>query len=53
MIVTRLNDLYFPQGNEHGEYFESYYRATNQKGNTAYGRTAALAIANLKDYSKC
>lgn len=53
MIVIRLNDLYFPQGNEHGEYFEPYYRATDRWGNKAYGRTAALAIANLQDYSKC
>jgi hypothetical protein len=48
MTITKLNDLYFPQGNEHGEYYEAYYKAVDSAGRIAYGRTPALAIANLQ-----
>lgn len=40
---TRLNDLYFPQGNEKGEYYEPYWKATIEDNN-GYGATQELAV---------
>ena len=45
--VTRGNDLYFPKGNEFGEYYEPLYIA-EKDGKTAHGRTPEEAIKNLK-----
>lgn len=41
-IIERLNDLYFPQGNEYGESYEPYYRATAQDV-AGYGSTPQAA----------
>lgn len=48
MSIIKLNDLYFPQGNELGQYFEPYYKATDDKGNTGYGNSPINAIQNIK-----
>lgn len=40
--VVRLNDLYFPKGNEHGRHWEEYYRAMTQVV-TQYGPTMLIA----------
>ena len=48
MTIIKLNDLYFPHGNEHGENFETYYKVIDRWGNIAYGQTAAIAILKLK-----
>ena len=43
ITVIRCNDLFFPQGNEHGDYWEPYYRA--QVGSFyAYGPTPDIAV---------
>lgn len=48
MTIIKLNDLYFPQGNEHGQYFEPYYKAVDDKGNTGHGDSPTNAIQNIK-----
>ena len=48
--IVRCNDLYFPSGNEHGEYYEQYWKA-EIKGETdlnmslyiEYGPTPLIA----------
>lgn len=45
--VVRGNDLYFPQGNEHGDYYEPLFIA-RQDEQKAHGRTPAEAIENLE-----
>jgi hypothetical protein len=48
MTIIKLNDLYFPQGNERGQYFEPYYKVIDEKGNTGHGDNPTNAIANIK-----
>ena len=48
MSIIKLNDLYFPQGNERGQYFEPYYKVIDDKGNTGYGNSPTNAVANIK-----
>jgi hypothetical protein len=48
MTIIKLNDLYFPQGNEHGQYFEPYYKAIDDKGYTGYGNSPLNAVQNIK-----
>lgn len=45
--VVRGNDLYFPQGNEKGDYYEPLFIA-RMNGKTAHGKTPTEALANLK-----
>lgn len=40
--TVRLNDLYFPKGNENGQHWEAAYKAMNQVV-TRYGPTALIA----------
>lgn len=42
ITVTRLNDYYFPTGNEHGNFYEAAYKATGA-GNAHYGSTREIA----------
>ena len=46
--VTRLRDLYFPKGNEHGELWEPYWEATSRVV-TTYGRTPEEARQRCLD----
>jgi hypothetical protein len=48
MTIIKLNDLYFPQGNGRGQYFEPYYKAIDDKGNTGYGDSPINAMQNIK-----
>ena len=48
MKIIRLKDLYFPKGNEKGEFYEPYYQAEDDKGNKGYGRTPEESINNIK-----
>jgi hypothetical protein len=48
MTIIKLNDLYFSQGNERGQYFEPYYKVIDDKGNTGYGDNLTNAIQNIK-----
>lgn len=43
--VERGNDLYFPQGNERGDYYEPLWIASRSDGRKFHGRTPALAEA--------
>ena len=47
MKIIKLNDLYFPQGNEKGDYFEPYYQAINDDGKKGYGPTPETAINSI------
>jgi hypothetical protein len=49
MKIVKLNDLYFPKGNENGDYYEPYYQAIDDQGNIAYSSSPAQAAANLKE----
>lgn len=42
ITTMRLNDLYFPNGNEAGDYWESYFSATSQQ-TKQYGPTPLVA----------
>lgn len=44
--ITRLRDLYFPNGNEKGETWEPYYKA-EVDGKSAHGASAEAARDNL------
>lgn len=41
--IIRCNDLYFPKGNEKGEYYEPYIKAVHPSGAYAYGQTPLIA----------
>lgn len=48
--TIRCNDLYFPKGNEHGDFYEPYWKATLDGGTDAgiplyktYGHTPLIA----------
>lgn len=45
ITIVRCNDLYFPKGNEHGDYYETYFKATAGPF-LAYGNTAIEAANN-------
>ena len=45
--VIRGNDLYFPKGNENGDYYKPLFIA-RKNGRDAHGRTPAEAVANWK-----
>lgn len=42
--VVRGNDLYFPQGNEKGDYYETLWLASINDGKKYHGTTPELAI---------
>lgn len=42
VTVARMNDLYFPKGNENGDYYEPYWRATFE-GSRKYGPSREVA----------
>jgi hypothetical protein len=44
--IIKGNDLYFPQGNENGDYYEPLFIA-KKDGAMAHGRTPEEAISNL------
>ena len=48
MQIIKLNDLYFPQGNENGNYYESYFKIIDENGNIGYGQTPEIAKQNVK-----
>jgi len=43
ITTTRCNDLYFPTGNESGEFYERYFKATDPGGTKAYGPAPLVA----------
>jgi hypothetical protein len=46
ITIVRGNDLYFPHGNENGDYYEPLFIA-KRNGETAHGRTPEEARSNL------
>lgn len=42
--VVRCNDLYFPKGNENGDYYEPYFRAETTDGKRCFGPTVRIAV---------
>ena len=51
--VTRGNDLYFPHGNENGDYFEPLWLASINDGKRYHGTTPEqAAIKCLQDNTK-
>lgn len=49
--VVRCNDLYFPKGNEKGESYEPYFRATRD-AIRMYGPTMLIAVMRCYVASK-
>lgn len=50
--IARCNDLYFPNGNEHGEIYEEYWKATPLSGKPIYGPTPTIAAMRCYVASK-
>lgn len=48
MNVVECNPLYFPKGNEYGETWQPYYKATHNSV-YEYGRSPEDAIKNLQE----
>lgn len=45
MRIIRLNDLYFPNGNEIKQYYEKYYEAISETDSIhGYGSTPKSAV---------
>jgi len=53
ITVARGNDLYFPHGNESGDYFEPLWIASINNGKRYHAKTPELAVLKcLKDNTK-
>jgi len=55
--VVKCNPLYFPKGNENGDYYEDYWKATLplmdlEEGYTFYGKTYLIAAMRCYVASK-